>query len=108
MKDKPIKTAVCFRREDNGDILALMPEIPHTLSPNTMACYASIGHHSWACMDYVRDSTKPATEAEYRPLLRELENIGYTVRVIRRIGPKYLKIREAELRRVEGRHPCGS
>jgi hypothetical protein len=103
MKDKPIKTVVCFRREDNGDIVALMPEIPGTCDPYTMTCYVHIGQHGSACMDYVRDSTKPATEAEYRPLLRELENIGYTVRVIRRIGPEYLRIRETELRRVEGR-----
>jgi len=74
-------TKILFRLID-GEVTAIMPEIPAT-SENDCTCYAHIGQHSAASLDLLRQG-RPATAGEYRPLLRELRQVGYRVRVMRR------------------------
>jgi hypothetical protein len=44
-------------------------------------------------------STHPASEPEYRNLLRELGQVGYTrLRIVQRMTPAMLQARRAQLR----------
>jgi hypothetical protein len=87
----------------NGEVTAIMPEIPGTADPYTCQCYAHIGQHS-SCKITVATRcslTRPATEAEYLPLLHELELIGYRVKIIKRLNQQaYLEARRAEIGRI--------
>lgn len=67
-------TKVFFRKEINGEILAVFPESWKT---NYWGCYAHIGQHSDCMPEYVRECTKPAKPQEYADLLAELRRIGY-------------------------------
>ena len=67
-------TNVVFRRERNGEILAVFDEI-FDINYN-LASYAHIGQHGGCSLEYYR-RTKPATAGEYQNLLNELKQIGY-------------------------------
>jgi hypothetical protein len=73
---------VVFRwplRESHPQVYALFPNIEG--SPGQCTCYQHVGQHASA--DYAGCITKsrPATPAEYAGLKRELESIGYTLRI---------------------------
>lgn len=67
-------TNVVFRRENNGEILAVFGEIAD--NNYNLVCYAHIGQHAACSLEYYH-STKPATAGEYQNLLNELKYIGY-------------------------------
>lgn len=85
------ETAVVFRRwptkrdGSGGDVLALFPMLPET-RPGTCASYAHVGQHGTADYSACIRATKPAElEAEdVQALRRELERIGYRLRVLKR------------------------
>ena len=54
------------------EVLAVFPEVP--LKPKFVMCYACMGQHSSAHIDYVKD-LEPATEEQYKGLKEELENL---------------------------------
>ena len=87
-----IKVDVHFRKfkgDFGGQVTAVFPYITETSTH--VACYAHMGQHSSVEWNYVPMS-KPATKAEYLPLKKELESIGYEVNVInKRSHVKYLK-----------------
>ena len=87
-----IKVDVQFRKfkgDYNGQVTAVFPYVTETVTD--VACYAHMGQHSSCAWDYTTMST-PATKAEYAPLKKELESIGYEVNIIkRRDHSKYLK-----------------
>jgi hypothetical protein len=68
---------VMFRVSKDADkeVAAVFPTLPGTRDPLTVTVYAHMGQHGTATWDYVRDRTRPATEAEYASLLRELQRI---------------------------------
>lgn len=69
-------TKVVFRQfKDNGDVIALFPEIPATLNPDTMLSYMHVGQHG-AATDVI-GITKPAAVDDYAALERELKSVGY-------------------------------
>lgn len=77
---------VIFRKwpkSEGGDVIAIMPELVEGFGK--YACYQHIGQHG-VCDRSIMWRTKPATEAEYADLKRELENDPYNYRfkVIRR------------------------
>lgn len=80
-------TRVLFRAEIGGahagDVTAVFPDLP--CPRNTLTCYAHIGQHSACSRAWIRESTRPATPQEYAPLKRELESLGYELRVIGRL-----------------------
>ena len=93
-------TAVAFRMWD-GEVVAIMPQIPGT-NAHDCTCYAHVGQHGACDPVLAVQRSRPATAAEYRGLARELEHIGYRVRVIKRLNlRKYLDARRAEVRRIE-------
>lgn len=74
-------TDVIFRRFKEGDVIALFPTLPGTNDwPNDCQSYQHVGQHGAAGVFLTLD-TKPATPAEYAPLMRELEALGYSLRV---------------------------
>lgn len=92
------QTKVMFRKwKDNGQIDAIMPELPGTNDPATMTCYAHIGQHSTGDSTWYLDTTVPATPSEYSDLKAELESIGYNVKVIKRMPSNARQVREAAL-----------
>ena len=91
-------TKVVFRKFDNGEIIALFPEIPGTNDVLTMSSYMHVGQHGSAHLSVV-SNTKLATEEDYSSLKNELENIvGYNLRVSQRITKKDAKIRLLQIR----------
>lgn len=70
---------VLFRTwKDDGEVLALFPDIPADAHGITCTCYQHIGQHGAANLRrVVKYATVPATFAEALPLFRELEEIGY-------------------------------
>lgn len=93
---KPELTAVAFRRWPNGDIIAIMPEIPGT-SPYDCRMYEHVGQHSAGDISLVMQRTRAAKPVEYAELLHELEQIGYQVRVIARPNQaRYFEMRRAQ------------
>jgi hypothetical protein len=82
---KPV--IVLFRKDRSGpdkQVTAVFPEIEG--SPGFMTCYAHVGQHGSASLAWMRTSTRPATEAEYVLLARELRSIGYKL-IIRKRRP---------------------
>lgn len=72
-KGLPVVFRVC--KIDN-EVMAFFPTIPW--SHMLITCYAHIGQHDGACVDYYINQTKPATKEQYEPLLNELTNlVGY-------------------------------
>lgn len=72
-------TRVIFRKwSDNGEVFAILLDVP--ANPFRVMMYARIGQHgegTWS----VTNISKPAKPAEYGPLYRELEQIGYRLSV---------------------------
>lgn len=87
------KDKVIFKKFDNGDVIAVFPEIPFNQNVhNDCMSYMHIGQHG-ACSLSVMQDLEPATPDEYCSLQSELYSIGYTLKVIRRISQKMHSIR---------------
>lgn len=86
MEKNTFKTKVVFRKyKDNGDILALFPEIDE--GNYRISCYERIGQHGVADYSHCIKITNPAKSEEYQSLKRELESLGYNLDV----KQKYIK-----------------
>jgi hypothetical protein len=82
MEQKNDETVVVFRVWNRGgDVIALFPELPGSSDPSTCLCYECAGQHGHADTSIVRSCTRAASEAEYAPLKRELEMLGYSLQV---------------------------
>lgn len=78
-------TITVFRKwRSTGTIIALFPAIACDRTGTKCACYEHVGQHGGADYHRVIAATVPATEAESRPLAKELERIGYTLRPVKR------------------------
>lgn len=82
MAEAPVP--VIFKKE-RGGIFAAFPTLPGSLDPLTMCSYAHIGQHSSAHESYIAEA-KPAHPEEYADLKRELEQIGYRLKIRRRMS----------------------
>jgi len=72
-----MSTKVIFRKsKEYGEIFAILPEIPADLEGNVQT-YEHIGQHHAVDYHIAIQSSVPATEEEYIPLLCELQRIGY-------------------------------
>lgn len=60
----------------SGDITAIFPTQIENNNGDVM-CYAHVGQHSVASMEWVNESTVNATREEREDLLKELISIGY-------------------------------
>ncbi len=78
------KQRVIFRKwRVSGDVIAFFPDQRNERNGLIMA-YEHIGQHGEGM--YPHPQTKPASEAEYAPLLAELVRIGYDdLHVVKRV-----------------------
>lgn len=103
MKTKnSILTKVIFRKwpkREGGDVIALFPEVASSyIRSYDCESYQHIGQHGGASPDIVQ-WTRPATPEEYAPLKRELESIGYVLRVVKKFTRAAYEKRELQSRR---------
>jgi hypothetical protein len=75
-----------FTGADGGDVIALMPHVKGDVFGRYCQSYQHIGQHGSADYAGCILRSRPATPAEYAPLLAELESIGYGVLVRVRAG----------------------
>jgi hypothetical protein len=76
---------VVFRKwKDNGDVIALFPDLPSDLSGKCCSSYEHIGQHSGADFHAVIRQTRPCPVEDSADLVTELERIGYRLRPIKR------------------------
>ena len=75
-------TRMIFRTFKEGDVIAIMPDLENT--PDSIMSYQRIGQHGGADYLSVMKSTRAATDAEIKPLLMELEGLGYNVKIAKR------------------------
>lgn len=77
------KHASKYYKEDNiPEILALFPEIEATPDKSTCLCYQHVGQHGDANYYYcIHELTVPATSEEYSDLKKELESLGYNLKI---------------------------
>lgn len=97
------KTIVIFRKYPDGEIIALFPEIPADNQGLRCSSYMHVGQHGGADCSMVSRSTRPASSAEYAPLKKELERIGYNLEVRERITPAMNEVRRREADRPYSR-----
>jgi len=76
-------TRMIFRTFKEGDVIAIMPDLSYGLS-GLCESYQRIGQHGGADYLSVMKSTRAATDAEIKPLLMELEGLGYNVKIAKR------------------------
>ena len=74
---------VVFRKWRNGDIIALMVDIPWD-EYGHVTSYEHIGQHGAASYYLVQAHTTAAKPAEYADLMRELVSIGYDLKPVAR------------------------
>lgn len=81
-------TPVVFRAERSvkDEVTAVMPCEPANYNGRHMTCYAHVGQHG-ACGHEWYATTRAARPEEYADLLKELESLGYRVKVYKRIQP---------------------
>lgn len=78
-----MKTMVVFRKFKDGEVIAVFPQISYNYV--YLMSYLHTGQHG-GCVRHISNFTTPATEEEYKPLLKELQDIGYTdLQVLKRI-----------------------
>ena len=80
MKQDTHTTEVQFRLF-RGEVTAVFPYIVE--SPHNVMCYVHLGQHS-VCNWNFNAVSKPATPEQYADLYKELESIGYKLKVIKR------------------------
>jgi len=94
MEKDTIKTEVIFRKWTgktfNGTIFALFPYVINV--GYEILSYSHIGQHSGADYDLCIKRSTSALFNEYKPLMLELESIGYNLLVMqKRSHSKYLE-----------------
>ena len=77
-------TPVVFRKYPDGEIIALFPTIPADSYGRYCQSYLHVGQHGGADYQGVIGDTTPARPAEYASLKKEIEGLGYKLRVIRK------------------------
>jgi len=74
---------VMFRKPlDGSEVYALFPGLPGTQDPDTCLCYEHIGQHSAANLARCIHSSRVAKPEEYGELQKELERVGYKLKVV--------------------------
>ena len=91
MKQDQEITKVVFRKFKDGEVIALFPEIQYNEDRRYCMSYMHIGQHGSANYD-LRLCCKLARPEEYASLLKELEDIGYNLKIQTRVNRKWFDI----------------
>ena len=95
------EVAVIFRRwQYSGGVIALFPELPVDHDGWLCTSYEHVGQHAAADYHGVVARTVPATASEREALRRELSQVGYVLRFIRRASGRHHRRRRIEARRL--------
>ena len=78
--DESLLDKVSFHKFADGEVIALFPNIEWDMQGN-ITSYMHIGQHGSASPDLLTELEK-ATPDEFQELLRELERIGYKLKVL--------------------------
>lgn len=90
-----MKTKVIFRKFIGcNSVIAIFPEIPHDRNGWACSSYMHVGQHGSADPHGIMQNTKLAAPEEYEPLKKELEKIGYTLEICKKITGKADKKRK--------------
>ena len=93
MKTKQIKHVVFRTFLDDGRVIALFPFEPHDIGGRYCVSYQN-GQHGAANQHTARlPSTRPSFAAEFYSLYRELERIGYKLKVLKRFPRNAYSVR---------------
>jgi len=93
------RTLVVFRRwRDTSDLIALFPAQPADFKGWFVDSYMHVGQHAAADYHVVVQATMPVTVEEAADLRRELERIGYRLKVIKRASQRVHVARRASAR----------
>ena len=93
-----IETKVIFRKwKNNGDVIAIFPQLPGNNNWSTCLSYENIGQHGTCGEALIIAHTQPANQSEYKALKNELESIGYNLKIGLRITDKDRKIRKTAI-----------
>lgn len=89
MKKELLK--VVFRKFNNGEIIALFPDIKFGCPHYEIMSYMHIGQHCEVDHHAVVEQTKLATEEEYQALLNEIKSIyhDYDIKVMKKLVVKF-------------------
>jgi hypothetical protein len=88
-------TIVIFRKYNDGDIIAIFPEVPGA-APYLCMSYMHVGQHGDCDVAALIDSTKKATPEEFAALKTELESIGYVLDCKQKYNHRYTVNRQKE------------
>jgi len=80
-----MKVEVIFRKDRQGEVIAIFPYIIWDYSGNLMS-YLHVGQHGACGVNFTWVFPYLATSDEYGELLKELTGIGYEVKVIKRMN----------------------
>ncbi len=95
MKDGKVKNEpVIFRTFSNGDCIAMFPEIATDTMGYMCQSYMHVGQHSAANPNLVFCTT-PSRPSEYKALFKELTELGYDLKIIKRFRYSHQKTRMA-------------
>lgn len=75
-------TIVIFRTFKSGEVIALFPE--ERLHLDLCKSYMHVGQHDSAEYNQVMSRTKPSCPEEIAPLKREIESLGYLLKIRKR------------------------
>lgn len=89
-------TKVIFRKFPDNNIIALFPELPGTNDILTCLNYMHLGQYGSGRATI--EGTKPCRVGEYFSLFKELERIGYNLKVVTRISHEMDQKRIAAIR----------
>lgn len=67
-----------------NEIIAFFPQLnfnKRLYGLKQKTCYTHIGQHSSCTVSYINNDCVKATKEEYTPLLKELQSIGYNVKI---------------------------
>ena len=94
------KTKTVFRIWPDGDVIALFPQIAATTGGYECQSYMHVGQHGAADIGVITKRTRLAKPKEYRPLLKELRQIDYNVKIAKRCTYKDQQIRQAQYKGI--------
>lgn len=78
MKKNELK--VIFRKENEGNIIAFMPQLPANF--NNMLTFTHNEGHNEASLEYYKKKTKKALQNEYAATLNSIKNIYTDYKII--------------------------
>ena len=98
--NKTNKTRVIFKKLENGDVIALFPELAGGMNPySTCESYMHVGQHGASSIE-LKAELKHAKPEEYASLKAELESLGYDLIIARRMTRKDFIKRKAQVTHV--------